>query len=156
MMEEGLMDTQVAAMLNDTAFFSWLSVKQKEDIENIITVKGSKALLSRVFGEGNYGWIMKIELTNNSTQDISASDYSIGYTIRYDGQEGNGWRDSYATGTENGLDLKAGETKTATIKKNHVGYISSPKIEWNLPIEQLSKFLTFTGMEYSEYKESKK
>lgn len=155
MVKDSISDAEIAGLLADAEFFSWLADRKRNEINNIITLKSGKAKLARAFGEGNYTYVIDAALTNNSKNDIPAKAYSIDYTITYHGEESNGWRDRYEIGNQEGVDLKAGENKDIKIKKGHVGAIGNPKIKWNLSPEELGKFLTFTGSEYSEYQKSK-
>ena len=155
MVKDSISDAAIAALLADTDFFSWLADRQSEEINKIITLKSGKAKLAGAFGEGNYTYVIDATLTNNSKTDIPADAYSIDYTITYFGEEGNGWRNRYETGNQEGMELKAGESKDIKIKKSHVGTIGNPKIKWILSPEALGKYLTFTGNEYSEYQKSK-
>ena len=151
MVNDSISDVEKANRMSDAGFFSWLAERQSAELDNIITIKSGKAKLAGMFGEGNYSYVIDATLTNTAKNDIPADAYSIEYTITYHGEESNGWRNTYKTGNQDGINLKSGESQDIKIKKDHVGSIGNPKIKWNLSPEELSKFLTFTGNEYSEY-----
>lgn len=155
MVQDTISDIAKAELISDADFFTWLAERQADELSNIISLKGGKAKLAGVYGEGNNLYVIDATLTNNSKNDISADAYSIEYNITYYGEEDNGWRNRYETGNQEGVELKAGESKDIKIKKEHVGKIGNPRIKWNLSPEELGKFLTFTGNEYSEYQKSK-
>ncbi len=154
MLKAGMTDVEKAKLLKDEEYFNWLAKKSSADLNNIITVKGSKVKYGTCYGEDYMALSMPVTLTNTTNADISGSDYSIGYTMVYANCSDGSVPDSYVAKKEKGVDLKAGESKTVTLK-NKGANMKNPKIKWNIPQEELSKFASYNGNEYSEYKSSK-
>lgn len=151
MLKNAETDVEIAKLLGNDDFFNWLNKKSADSSKNIISLKASKSQIGRCYGEGNFAVSMNVTLTNNSSIDLKASDYSIKYTKVYCGEESNNWKTTYGSGKQSGVDLKAGETKTVKLSTKHLCDISKPTIVMNISPDKLAALATFTGNEYATY-----
>lgn len=155
MIDETLVDNEIATRMKDEDFFIWLNKKIADTSQSIISLTASKSKIGACYGEGNYAVSMSVKLTNNSNSDIKGSDYDILYTKVYSGEESNNWRNTYGSGKQSGVDLKAGETRSVKLSAIHLESITKPTIVWNVNPSTLISPSFFTGNEYQDYLKNK-
>lgn len=156
MLNDSIGDVKTQDLLNDDSYFTWLKDRAKKTTEGGLTLKGGKAKMGRVYGEGMYAWTMVCNVTNNSPVKVDGDDYKIAYTLVYAGEEYNNWKPSYAKKSIKGKDVEPGQTVSITISDKGDG-LQSPKIVMNKKIKNdTATSNQYSGNEYQEYLKSRK
>ena len=152
MINDSIPDIEKVNRLNDEDFFKWLRKNAQKNFEGALSVTATTKT-GRMLGEGLFEKSTTISIKNNTNHDFSAKDYAISYTGVGANESEKGGSFKISQGTP-GIDIKAGETKTKSIKSTVSA--KKPTAVLKMPVEEyMTKYYTPTGNEYQEYLSSK-
>lgn len=164
MLSDDPSDATVSERLKDKEYFSWL--KKKTSAKNVISLTPGSISYNSKMGYDDYDYYTRqyqavetVTVTNNTSVDISGSDYSVVFTSKtWACCDYEGWYSR--SKSVSGVDLAPGESRTIRLSTEYDMWGQKPKIEnphisLKMSSEELASLSELTGNEYKEYLESK-